>query len=285
MALTVLDGGMGGELIRRHTGSRGELWSAQALLDAPESVAEVHRDYIDAGARVIITNTYSTIPSYLGKAGLEDRYLELANLAGEIARRVADDAEAEVTVAGSIPPLGESYRFDLVPPDDEAREVYEPLVRTLVPYVDLFLCETMSCVREAVNAAAAVRAVSDKPLWISWTLHETAGKGLRSQETIEAAVQAVEPFTPAALLFNCTSPEAISAGLAELRELTEVPMGAYPNRLIIPEGWTLDNDVATGYREMSVEEFQEHARHWQALGATMIGGCCGLGPEFIRAIA
>ena len=72
--LMILDGSMGGELARRGYGKSDGIWSAKALLDAPEMVAEVHRDYVKSGCRVITTNSYSTIPSYLDKGDLEDRY-------------------------------------------------------------------------------------------------------------------------------------------------------------------------------------------------------------------
>jgi S-methylmethionine-dependent homocysteine/selenocysteine methylase len=284
---TILDGGMGGELIRREATPRDELWSAQALIDAPDTVLAVHRDYIAAGAEIIITNSYATIPSYLGKLNLEGRFEELTRLAGQIARRAADEAEHPIRVAGSLPPLNESYRPDLSPSDDEALPVYLAMARALDPYVDLFLCETMSCVRESVNAASAAKEVGgpDKPLYVSWTLSETPGTGLRSGESIAYAVDAISRFQPSALLFNCTSPEAISAGLAELRTLTDLSIGAYPNRLSIPEGWTLDNEVPTGIRvELDVDAYLNHAKRWIQGGASIIGGCCGIGPEYIDAL-
>ena len=285
--LTILDGGMGGELIRREATPRDGLWSAQALLEAPDLVAEVHRDYIEAGARVIITNSYSTIPSYLGKKGLAGRYLELAERAGQIARREADAAIDEVLVAGSLPPLEESYRADLVLPAADAIPVYRALATALKPYVDLFVCETMSCVDEAVNAVGAAREVGgrDMPVWVAWTLDETPGGGLRSGESIAEAFAAVEAFRPAACLFNCTSPAAISAGLKTLRELTELPIGAYPNQSHIPEGWTLDNDIPTEYQPITIDEFIDFAGEWRASGASLIGGCCGVGPEYIASLA
>jgi S-methylmethionine-dependent homocysteine/selenocysteine methylase len=278
---------MGGELIRREVTPRGELWSAQALLDAPDKVLEVHRDYITAGAEIIITNSYSTIPSYLGKLGLTNRFRELTELAGRIAREAADAAEGPVRVAGSLPPLDESYRPDLAPPDHEALPIYQALAEALNSYVDLFLCETMSCIRESVTAARAVRQVggSDKLLYISWTLSETPGSGLRSGESIEDAVHAVADFHPDAYLFNCTSPESISIGLEELARLTDQPIGAYPNRLSIPDGWTLDNEVPTGQRmDLDVDTYLEYAERWQEIGASIIGGCCGIGPEYIGAL-
>ncbi len=284
--ITLLDGGMGGELIRREATPRGELWSAQALIDAPDAVLEVHADYIAAGARIIISNSYSTIPSYLGKLDLAHRFEELAALAGRLARQAAEAAPEPVLVAGSLPPLDESYRPDLSPADDEALPIYLKLAEALAPHVDLFLCETMSCVRESVNAARAARTVREaKPLYLSWTLAEQPGAGLRSGETIAAAVEAVAEFSPDAYLFNCTSPEAISTGLAELSSLTDAPIGAYPNRLSIPAGWTLDNEVATGYRmDLDVASYLEYATEWQRQGASIIGGCCGIGPEYISAL-
>ena len=195
--LTILDGGMGGELIARGVTGGDGLWSAQALVDQPQTVADVHRDYVDAGAEVIITNTYSTIPSYLAKADLADKYLEYAEIAGRIARAVADSADRQVRVAGSLPPLDESYRYDLVPTAEIAGPIYENLVGILQPYVDLFVCETMSCVRESVIAATAASR-SGKPFWIAWTLGEEPGTGLRSGESIASAVSAVSHLDPEA---------------------------------------------------------------------------------------
>jgi len=284
--LTVLDGGMGGELMRRGAGRATGLWSAQALLDAPDMVAQVHRDYIDAGARVIITNSYSTIPSYLAKENMADRYLELTEIAARIARQVADESELDVRVAGSLPPLNESYRYDLVPDDEAAAPIYEALSAVHKSYVDLYLCETMSCVREAHNAVSAARKVagSTRPVWVSWTLAEQPGGGLRSGESITAAFEALADYELDAYLFNCTDPSAISEGLQELRALTDKPIGAYPNRFHVPQGWTLDNEIKTEYWEMSDEEFVEFTRKWQAMGASIIGGCCGIGPGFIKAL-
>ena len=284
--LTILDGGMGHELAKRGAGDRDGLWSARALLEHPELVAEVHNEYIDAGARVIITNSYSTIPSYLEKGGMADRYLELTELAALIARRVADASPHPVKVAGSLPPLDVSYRPDMVPSDAASAPVYEALTDVLLPHVDLFLCETMTSAREAANAARAARKVAAdaKPLWVSWSLDEAAGNGLRSGETVPAAYAAVAQFAPDTFLFNCTDPNAISAGLTELRDLTDKPIGAYPNRFHVPTGWTLDNDISTEPRDMTEIEFLDFARHWQSLGASIVGGCCGVGPDFINGL-
>ncbi len=113
--ITILDGGMGGELMKRGANSGKALWSAQSLIDAPEMVTQVHADFIAAGADIITTNSYSTIPSYLGKQGLAHEFETYTAKAGRLARAAADSAIGSVRVAGSLPPLDESYRADLVP--------------------------------------------------------------------------------------------------------------------------------------------------------------------------
>ena len=82
MTITLLDGGMGDEIATRLKGAGTGLWSANALLECPQLVVDIHKEYIAAGARIIITNTYSTIPHYLGKEGMAHRYVELTRLGG-----------------------------------------------------------------------------------------------------------------------------------------------------------------------------------------------------------
>ena len=288
--IRVLDGGMGGELIRRSAGAGTGLWSAQALLDAPEQVVELHKDYIAAGARIITTNSYSTVPSYLGKSDLAERYVELTRLAGELARRAVIEsalASEEIIVAGSLPPLSESYRPDLVPAEVEALPVYQEMVRALNANVDVFLCETMSSGAEAVHAVSQARSYGEgKPVMVSWTLNEIPGRGLRRGESVTEAFQQLQEFNVDAYLFNCTSPEAITEAIKEVVELTDKPVGAYPNRLnpVDPE-WTLDNEIQTGLRnDMDIDFFLNMSERFQAAGATIIGGCCGVGPDYISAL-
>jgi len=286
--VTLLDGGMGREIQQRRPGAAHGLWSASVLLDEPGLVAEIHREYIDAGAVVITTNNYSTIPSYLGKAGMQGRYRELTRLAATLARRAVRESGRDVAVAGSLPPLEESYRADLVPPPEIAQPIYQGVVEALRDEVDLFICETMSSATEARTAASAALAHGQgKPVYVSWTLDETPGRGLRSGDTVKQAVDALAGLGVDGYLFNCTHPEAIEAGLRELKALTAKPIGCYPNRLNkVPEGWTLDNEITTGLRSDLPQHIYVAAmlRSIEA-GATMVGGCCGIGPSDIRALA
>lgn len=284
--ITILDGGMGGEIQRRVPEAAHGLWSASALIDSPDMVTEIHREYIAAGATVITTNTYSTIPSYLGKGGLAHRYEELTRTAARLARQAAPEGSG-VLVAGSLPPLSESYRADLVPSAEEAMPVYRNMVQAMAEHVDLFLCETMASAEEAHTAArAALDLGGGKPVYVSWTLNEEPGTGLRSGESVAEAHDRLDGLGIDAFLFNCTHPEAIEVALAELAALTDRPVGCYPNRLnAVPEGWTLDNDVVTGLRrDLTGDLYVASILRCIDAGATIVGGCCGIGPGDIRAL-
>ena len=277
---------MGNELLARRSDLASGLWSAQYLIDAPELVKEIHLEYIRSGADLIITNTYSTIPSYLSKKKAEDKMPELVCLAGKLAREAAEESEKKVIVAGSLPPLEESYRPDLVIDQKDALPIYETLVKELNPFVDIFICETMSSIKEMEYVIQAlINQNNTKPLWISWSLREDRKNQLRSGETIKDAFNVAEVSSPEAYLFNCTDPHAITEGIKTLQALTDKPIGGYPNVFSVPEGWTLDNNVQVSHRDLSVEKFLEFASEWQYLGATIIGRCCGIGPKYIKALA
>lgn len=284
--MIILDGSMGNELLKRTNKSSSGLWSAQFLIDSPNLVKEVHQAYVDAGAQVITTNTYSTIPSYLQKENKTRLMKDLIRKAGSIAREVADANNQEILVAGSLPPLEESYRPDLVPDETSSIPIYDELIEELNPFVDIFLCETVSSITETSNILKALenKAMQDKKIWLSWTLFEDKSCRLRSKETIEDAFQLAESFNPDAYLFNCTDPIAITEGIKKLSDLTDKPIGCYPNIFGVPLNWTLDNDVELDPRNLSIEQFIEYKNLWEELGTSIIGGCCGLGPDYIKAI-
>ena len=285
--MIILDGSMGNELLKRTNKKSSGLWSAQFLIDSPNLVKDVHQAYIDVGAQVITTNTYSTIPSYLQKENKTNLMKDLIRKAGAIAREVADNNNQEILVAGSLPPLDESYRPDLVPNEKESIPIYEELIDELNSFVDIFLCETVSSIAETSNVLKALKnkAKQDKKIWLSWTLLEDKSGRLRSKETIEDAFQFAENFNPDAYLFNCTDPIAITEGIKKLSKLTDKPIGCYPNVFGVPFDWTLDNNVEVDPRNLSIEQFIEYKNLWNELGASIIGGCCGLGPDYIEAIA
>ena len=276
-----LDGALGSILLDRANKSSSGLWSAQFLFDDPEAIKSLYEEYIGAGSDLITTNTYSTIPSYLNKEKISAKMPELVDIAGKLAKEVADRHE-HVRVAGSLPPLEESYRPDLVLTEGEALPIYKTLIEGLLPYVDIFLCETISSVQETQNVLKALDLYNKEiPIWLSWTLKEDKKDLLRSGESIEEAFKFAEKFNPEAYLFNCTDPNAISSGLEVLQRLTDKPIGGYPNVFSVPDGWTLDNDVETLKNDLTKESFSSFCKVWQVKGASIFGGCCGVGPELM----
>ena len=175
----------------------------------------------------------------------------------------------------------------MVPPAAEAAPIYAEVVQALGDHVDLFICETMSSGAEALNAAtAAVDHGNGKPVYVSWTLLETPGAGLRSGESIADAFALLNDLPIDGFLFNCTHPSAVTERIRSFRRLTDKPVGGYANRLNArEEGWTLDNEVPMGVdRSLDVSAFVAAGIECVDAGANMIGGCCGVGPEYIDAL-
>lgn len=257
-----------------------------ANLDQKHLVHEAHEEYLLAGAGVITTNSYACVPSIVGD---RERTLEAIRAAGAISRAAADQHNA--LVAGCLPPLRESYRADRVGPNAELEEEYALIARTIAPYSDVLLCETMSCAREAVAAARAAAPLG-LPVWVSWTLGEDASCKLPSGESVEEAVDALrlaEGGPVRACLLNCSQPEAISAALPRLRSrvLASTLTGAYANGFRTVKSTSgVEGSTLSEYREdLSPERYAELCLGWATDGSTIFGGCCGVFPEHIAAVA
>ena len=282
----LLDGGMGRELRNRGVEILDTIWSANALLTAPDVVRQVHRDYVAAGADVITTNTYGVIRNDLAKEGIEDRFAELNLLACALATQARDAAGRPILIAGSLPPLRGSYRPDLVEPFAVIEPLYREQATLLAPHVDLLLCETMSSAAEALAAVSAA-ATTGLPVWVSFTLHDDATGRLRSGETVSEAVAALGNLPVAGVLANCCLPESISAAMSELAASGKRRVGGYANAFEpIPADWTLDGYGETDgllplRNDLDSFVYARHVSTWLDRGATVVGGCCGTGPEHI----
>jgi len=224
----LLDGGMGRELRSRGVDVLTAIWSANGLITAPDTVRQIHQDYISAGADIITTNTYGVIRSNLAQEGLEDQFEELNVLACTLAEQARQESEASVLIAGSLPPLAGSYRPDLVGRLEDIEPLYREQADLLAPHVDLFLCETMSSAAEG-RAAASAACLTGKPVWVAWTLHEDRSGKLRSGETISQAAEILSDLAVSGYLVNCCAPESITQTLPQLFETGLAYFGGYAN--------------------------------------------------------
>ena len=287
--LTVLDGGMGRELMRIGAPFRQPEWSALALFDGPDWVVQAHTNFIEAGAEVITTNSYAVVPFHIGDDRFAAQGRDLAALSGSLARRAADAAGRPVRVAGSLPPLFGSYRPDLFDAA-AAPAIIDPLVEGLAPHVDHWLGETLGSVAEAREVRAALdRAGSTLPLWISYTLDDHAPGTLRSGEAIDDAVAAALDLGVEAVLFNCCQAETITAaiGTAARRADGQAAIGGYANRFV-------DSHTSNGEANAQISAFRDDldptsygqfVDRWLDAGATVVGGCCGMEPAHIALLA
>ncbi len=285
----LLDGGFGRELHFRGVEVPQTIWSAGALITAPEVVQQIHLDYILAGADVITTNTYGLIRSDLIKEGIEKDFAALNILACRLAVKAREISAREVAIAGSLPPLGGSFRPDLVGPLEELEAMYNEQVEVLAPHVDLLLCETMSSAAEG-NAAVKAACRSGKPVWVAWTLHEDRSGNLRSGETIDDAMAALEGLPVDGCLANCCSPESITNAMSQMVGTGARWTGGYANTFTaIPNDWLLDGDKETDgllslRSDLDPDSYAVHVRNWLEAGATVVGGCCGTRPEHTAAM-
>ena len=279
----LLDGSMGQELINRNASGQGVLWSAKALFEHPEVVMQVHEDYIRAGADIITTNSYACIRNNFGPEGLLERLGEMNRLAAELAQRARDNCGKPVLIAGSMGPQNGSYRPDLVGSFEETEALYREQAEFLAPHVDFFICETLSCLLEA-RAAVSAATATGKPTWLSWSIEDTGVGNLRSGESIVDAWEDIAGSGIAAVLLNCSPPEAISKALPGLVSISDVPVGAYANAFTpIPQKWDFhgDESIPPSRTDVTPSAYADHVGDWVAVGAMIVGGCCEVGPAHI----
>lgn len=291
MTITILDGGMGRELERIGAPFQQPEWSAKALLEDAQWVTQAHNNFIEAGSEVITTNSYACVPFHIGEELYAQRGAELIELAAKIAREAADCASHHVAVAGCIPPVLGSYR-----PDRFNREQAYSLIQDQIDYqqnyVDFWLCETVSSLAEVelltelLNKQDLKRAV-----WVSFSLNDSLDSEvtLRSGESIEEAVKKAAQAGVEAILFNCSIPEVMSPALKIAKASLEksgydIPLGVYPNKFSEVKSGHYANNTLLQMREMSVDEFFAFSQQWQKDGASIIGGCCGISPEYIKTL-
>ena len=276
----ILDGAIGTLLEQRGVDTGLPLWSANALLTAPEALRRIHEEYIRAGADIVTTATFRTTGRTFRLAGLPDSSAELTAYAVGIAADARASLGARgVLIAGSMGPLEDCYRPDLVPGGAVlAQEHTEHARRLAEAGSDFLFLETFGTIRESLAAASAARGTG-KEFVVSFLV--TMKGTLYGGESVKDAVAAIAPLAPAALSVNCVSPRYVHLALDQLRTAAgAIPTGVYAN-VGLPggeHGGTLRTDV-------DPEEYLSFARRWRAEGARIIGGCCGTSPDYIRLLA
>jgi homocysteine S-methyltransferase len=242
----------------------------------PELVKEVHRDYFNAGADVVETNTFGANKYRLAVHGLESQVYELNYKGAQLAKSVVKD---NALVAGAIGPLGIQIEPFGKISYDEAKDAFTEQVKGLLDGgVDIIIFETFSMIEEIVQGVRAVRELNTEIPIIAQVTINSEGS-LLSGETLERFVETISQYQVDAIGMNCSEgPKLMLESLERLRELTTLPLSVQPNAGL-PQSIGGRNLYMT-----SPEYMAEYAKRFIQTGASIVGGCCGTNPSHIKAI-
>ena len=287
----VLDGGIGTELqqqgVREFQLSDTSHWGFQAISDAPHAVVNVHKQYVHAGCDVVTTGTYAILDAPQNSGGHPNQrnrpthWMDTARKGVLLARDAIescgkkDDCAVAFSIGGDIISNQQLGTVRLL------LRVFEDT------RPDLVLFETLSMMTDD-RTKAAIEMLIDQgiPVWLSFRRCRYGVCGIYGQlwggpegDYFGRLAQELEQMGAAAILINCLPVEMVSGTLPWLRDFTDLPLGAYPNlgRHLDPH-WKFDDSVAPS-------DYADTALIWRAEGAQILGGCCGVGPDHIRALA
>lgn len=283
--ILILDGAMGTMLQRKGLQGNSESFN----LTNPETIGEIHNEYIEAGADIITTNSFSANSISQSEYNLSDKAGQMAEAAARIARKAADEAPRKIWVAGSVGPTSKSLSLAQNINDpifrpysfDGMAEAFEVQIRGLVKGgVDLLLFETCF---DALNTKAALYALghipeaSDIPIMISASMSDRSGRTLTGQ-TMEAFYRSVQHCSPLSFGLNCSlGAEEMIPLIAEVASFATCAVSCYPNA-------GLPNEM--GEYDETPSQMAESVRKMALAGSVnIVGGCCGTTPEHIKAVA
>jgi homocysteine S-methyltransferase len=288
----VLDGGMASELEYLGADINGPLWSAHVLEDAPEKIVAVHRAYIEAGADAIETASYQVSRMGYVEAGFDSARADAALLRSvALARQAAAGSpDRRVLVAASLGPYGAAlhngaeYHGDYDCTFDDLVEFHRERIDVLAAApaaesADLLAFETLPSLAEAEAIGQALAPHPELAAWFSFTCRDEAR--VAHGELLRKCARAVNAFPQTvAIGVNCTHPEFILELIAEIRAVSDKPVGIYPNS---GEGWDAQHRCWTGTSDPRA--YGEKAGEWYAAGAQIVGGCCRTRPAHVREVA
>jgi len=292
--VVVLDGPMNTELVRR-----GIRWRKHGLLTDTVAVEQLHREYLNAGADVIRTNTFQLNrltylnvfrspehQAHIGAPGLGDLVPQLLKTAMRLIRqaRIKAMKSDTVAIAGVLSPMQHCFRPDLAPTEKVARREHGFMARIFAEEkADLLIAESMNTIREAKGALAAGRAVG-LPVWVSFALGPE--RELLSREPLAEAVKAMKKGGAEAVLVSNAPPEDISSAMPRLKAMANIPCGGCAHiGKFSPPSWKFDFFPQFVETELwPPERYASEARKWIAGGAAIVGGDCGTDPAHITAL-
>ena len=288
----ILDGGMGQELLARGMKPNGTLWSANAILNENyhKLVRDTHRDFVKAGAEVIVTTTFTTRRKRLKENNIEDKFEYLNKKAGEIAQEVKKEFP-NILIAGGLPPQGLTYEAD-ERNEEDITKTFNEQAKLLNPYIDFFYFDVWSSIKEFKCGIKAIKEFK-KPYLIG--IHISEGTKLPSGEKV-SDIKSILDDQLLGVMLSCVSPENYEKNLKELKNLnvpfgfklngfmTTKPKGGYTSNYLKKSGGN-PNEFLGQRHDFTPNMIGKIVKDFKENGATILGGCCETRPAHIKAMA
>jgi len=291
----ILDGGMGQELLIKGLKPKGTLWSAHALIDESchQMVIDAHLDFINAGAEVIVTSTFTARRNRLIQNDCE-KYFEQINIkAVELAQKARDISKKEILIAGGLPNQKQTYESDLGKDLDSIEKNFYDQAKILKNGIDFFYLDVMS---SGLECGIAIKTIESFNLPVLVGVHLRDNGLLPSGEKIEDIVKNYKNKNWLGIIMACVSPKAYEIVANNLKKI-DIPYGFKLNAFKkIPYGYTVASKDAWGNAgnpntvlgintELNETRFYEYAKKFMENGATILGGCCEIRPSHIKEIS
>ena len=291
----ILDGGMGQELLNRGMKPKGTLWSAHALIDKDchQMVIDAHLDFINAGAEVIVTTTFTARRLRLIQNDSE-KYFEKINIkAVELAQKARDISKKDVLIAGGLPGQKQTYSADLGKDLDLIEKNFYDQAKLLKHGIDFFYLDVMS---SGLECEIALKVIETFNLPVLVGIHLRDNGLLPSGEKINDIVKKYKNNNWLGVIMACISPKAYEVVAKDLQQL-DISYGFKLNAFKkIPEDYTVASKDQWGdagnpttvlgkNTDLNESKFYEYAKKFMKNGATILGGCCEIKPSHIKEIA
>jgi homocysteine S-methyltransferase len=276
---TLLDGGLATALEDLGNTFTSQLWTGELLKSAPDQIREAHAAFVRAGAEIIITSTYQvSFPGCLAKGWTHEEVVDALKNSIQLAR----DAKAP-KVAASIGPYGayladgSEYRGNYDATEEQLREFHKERLEILMACKpDYLAIETIPEIREARVLLQLLKDLNNTiPVWIAFSCRDDLR--LSSGEYFKDAARVSKELGAEYIGINCTSPELVTSLLESAKEYG--PFVVYPNA---GRTW---NEKLKRLEGATVKLSDKHIQQWAGCGATIIGGCCGIGPKEIAQVS
>ncbi len=291
----ILDGGMGQELLHKGLKPKGTLWSAHALIDenCHQLVIDAHLDFINAGAEVIVTTTFTARRLRLIQNDCE-KYFEKINIkAVELAQKARDISKKNILIAGGLPNQKQTYSADLGEDLNVIEKNFYDQAKFLKNGIDFFYLDVMS---SGLECEIALKTIESFNLPVLVGVHVRDNGQLPSGEKIKDMVKKYKNNNWLGIIAACVSPKAYELVANDLQK-QEIPYGFKLNAFKkIPEGYTVaskdqwgnagnPNTVLGVNTDLNESKFYEYAKKFKENGATILGGCCEIRPSHIKEIS